>query len=254
MDITTIGGVVFSLACILVGQALEGGHIGSLIQTTAFIIVMGGTIGAVIVGNSMDVLKTSMKMVLVAVRSKKDDRAELSKLLLEFAVLARKDGVLALEGKMAAITDPFLLRAISLVVDGVDRNVVRDVLEAHAHHDWAHDVAGAKVWEACGGYSPTVGILGAVLGLIHVMENLSDPSKLGSGIAVAFVATVYGVGVANLLFLPLAGKIKMKLQIEKDRRALIIEAVLGIQEGQSTGVLTERILAYGGIIAGRDAH
>lgn len=254
MDITTIGGIVLAIVCILGGQALEGGHAGSLVQATAFIIVTGGTIGAVIVGNPLNVLKTSMKMGVVAFRTKKDDRAELSKLLLEFAVLARKDGVLALEGKMAAIVDPFLKRAIGLVVDGVDRNVVRDVLEAQAHHDWAHDAAGGKVWESCGGFSPTVGILGAVLGLIHVMENLADPSKLGGGIATAFVATVYGVGLANLIFLPIASKIKLKLQVEKDRKALMIEAVLGIQEGQSTPVLTERIVAYGGIVEGRPAH
>ena len=248
MDITTIGGLVFAVACILIGQAIEGGSPGSLMQATAFIIVTGGTIGAVVVSNPISVLKTALKMGIVALRTKKDDRAELSKLLLGFAVLARKEGVLALEGKMATITDPFLKRAVVLVVDGVDRNVVRDVLEARAHHDWSHDNAGGKVWEACGGYSPTIGILGAVLGLIHVMENLSDPSKLGGGIATAFVATVYGVGLANLVFLPIASKVKLKLQVEKDRRTLMIEAILGIQEGQSTGVLTERILAQGGIV------
>ena len=223
-------------------------------QLTAFLIVGGGTLGAIVVANPPKVLKTGLKMLGLAMKSQKDDRADLSKQLLEFANLARKDGVLALEQKMGSIQDAFLKRAIGMVVDGVDRSVARDVLESQAHHDLAHDTAGAKIWEAAGGFAPTVGILGAVLGLIHVMDNLSDPSKLGPGIATAFVATVYGVGLSNLVFLPLANKIKMKLAAQKDRKTLIIEGVLGIQEGLSTGALTEKIVAYGGVVEEKEAH
>lgn len=254
MDITTPAGVVIAIAFILVGQALEGGHAGSLVQLTAFLIVGGGTFGALVVANPASVMKLSVKMLLLSIKKGVSDKAELSKMLLEFATLARKDGVLALEQKMQSINDPFLKRAIGLVVDGVDRNVARDVLESQAHHDFVHDAAGAKVWESAGGFAPTVGILGAVLGLIHVMDNLSDPSKLGPGIATAFVATIYGVGLSNLVFLPLAAKIKFKLQEQKDRKTLIIEGVLGIQEGLSTGALTEKIVAYGGIVEGKAAH
>jgi len=254
MDITTPLGMVLAVAFILIGQALEGGHAGSLIQLTAFLIVGGGTFGAIVVANPVSILKTGIKMGLLSIKNTPNDRAELSKMLLDFAVLARKDGVLALEGKMASIADPFLKRAVGLVVDGVDRNVARDVLEAQAHHDWAHDQAGAKVWESAGGFAPTVGILGAVLGLIHVMENLSDPSKLGPGIATAFVATIYGVGLSNLVFLPMAAKVKIKLQEIKDRKTLMIEGVLGIQEGLSTGALSEKIMAYGGVVEGKESH
>lgn len=254
MDITTIGGMVLAVAFIITGQVLEGGHPGSLIQLTAFLIVGGGTLGAITVANPISILKVGIKMGLYSLKPGVSDHAELSKMILDFAVMARKDGVLALEGKMASIADPFLKRAVGLVVDGVDRNVARDVLEAQAHHDFAHDAAGAKVWESAGGFAPTVGILGAVLGLIHVMDNLSDPSKLGPGIATAFVATIYGVGMSNIIFLPVAAKIKIKLQQQKDRKTLIIEGVLGIQEGLSTGALTEKIVAYGGVVEGKSAH
>jgi len=254
VDITIPGGLVVALVFILVGQALEGGHAGSLVQLTALLIVGGGTLGAIIVANPISVLKTSIKMFGVAMKAHKDDSAELSKMLLDFALIARKDGVLALEAKMGSISDPFLKRAIGMVVDGVDRNVARDVLEAQSHHDFVHDTAGAKVWDAAGAFAPTVGILGAVLGLIHVMENLSDPSKLGGGIATAFVATIYGVGMANLIFIPVASKCKIKLGWQKDRKTLIIEAVLGIQEGLSTSALAEKIAAYGGKVEGKDSH
>ena len=247
MDFTTPGGLIIALFFILFGQWLEGGHAGSLVQLTALLIVGGGTLGAVVTANPGHVLKGSLKMAGLAMKNVKDDKPELSKMLLDFAVLARKDGVLALEAKMSSISDPFLKRAIGMVVDGVDRNVARDVLESQAHHD----NAAAKVWESAGGFAPTVGILGAVLGLIHVMENLSDPSKLGPGIAVAFVATIYGVGMSNLIFLPLAQKAKMKITAQKDRKTLIIEAVLGIQEGMSTNALSEKIVAYGGVVEGR---
>jgi chemotaxis protein MotA len=254
VDFTTPGGFIVAIAFILVGQALEGGHAGSLVQLTALLIVGGGTLGAVIVANPASVLKVSIQMFALAMRSHRDDSAEIAKLLLELATIARKDGVLALEAKMASVTDPFMKRAIGMVVDGVDRNIARDVLEAQAHHDFLHDQAGAKVWEAAGGFAPTVGILGAVLGLIHVMENLSDPSKLGGGIATAFVATIYGVGLANLVFLPIATKAKIKLGWQKDRKAMITEAVLGIQEGLSISALTEKITAYGGKVEGKESH
>lgn len=251
MDITTPGGFVLAVFFILFGQWLEGGHASSLVQLTALLIVGGGTLGAVVTANTGAILKNSLKMLGLAMKPLKDDSADLSKQLLDFATIARKDGVLALEAKMGSIQDPFLKRAIGMVVDGVDRNIARDVLESQAHHDQVHDNAGAKVWESAGGFAPTVGILGAVLGLIHVMENLSDPSKLGGGIATAFVATVYGVGMSNLIFLPLAAKAKIKIQAQKDRKTLIIEAVLGIQEGMSTNALAEKISAYGGVVDGK---
>jgi chemotaxis protein MotA len=246
MDIGTIGGILFAIACILGGQALEGGHAGSLVQATAAIIVLGGTMGAVAVSFPVSDLKRGMVLAKMAFQQKKSDIGDLIKQVVELAGIARREGVLALEQRMAEIKDPFLKRAVGFLVDGVDAAVARDALETEIGAEYDENVVGAKVFESAGGYSPTVGIIGAVLGLIHVMENLSDPSKLGGGIATAFVATVYGVGVANLIFLPLANKIKRKLHVEKERKTLIAEGVLSIQAGLNPRVLEEKLAAYAG--------
>jgi chemotaxis protein MotA len=247
VDITTIGGIVGAIAFILVGQALEGGHPGSLVQATAALIVFGGTLGAVAVNFPLKDFMRGAKMLKLAFVSPKNDVEDLVKQIVDLAGVARRDGVLALEQRLPSIQDEFLRRAVGFIVDGVDSAVTRDALETEIHHHFETDVMGAKVWEAAGGYAPTVGILGAVLGLIHVMENLNDPSKLGGGIATAFVATVYGVGGANILFLPFANKIKRKLGLQKDRRTLIAEGVLSIQAGLNPRVLEEKIRAYAGV-------
>jgi chemotaxis protein MotA len=246
MDLTTIGGVVFAIACILGGQALEGGHASSLVQATAAIIVVGGTFGATAVAFPMPDFISGIKIAKMGLTQRKNDTGKIIADLMELAALARRDGVLALEGKLAEIKDPFMKRALQLVVDGVDAAVARDALETEIHVEFTEETVGAKVWETAGGFAPTVGIIGAVLGLIHVMENLSDPSKLGGGIATAFVATVYGVGLANLVLLPLATKIKRKLGVEKERKTMIAEGVLAIQEGVNPRVLEEKLRAYAG--------
>ncbi|MGC3998675.1 MAG: flagellar motor protein [Anaeromyxobacter sp.] len=246
MDITTIGGIVAAIGFILLGQALEGGHIGSLLQLTAALIIFGGTLGAVMVAFPKKQFMMGMKMVKLAFGDSKADLGGLARQIVEFAGVARRDGVLALEGKLSEVNDPFLRRALQFVVDGVDASVTRDTLETAIEADFEEHIVGAKVWESAGGFAPTIGILGAVLGLIHVMENLSDPSKLGGGIATAFVATVYGVGSANIFFLPFANKIKLKLNAEKERKNLIAQGVLSIQEGLNPRVLEEKLRAYTG--------
>ncbi len=246
MDITTIGGIVAAIGLILLGQALEGGHVGSILQATAALIIFGGTLGAVMVSFPKKDFMRGMKLVKLAFGDRKIDLSAVSKQLVDFASVARRDGVLALEGKLGEVQDPFLRRALQFVVDGVDASVTRDTLEASIDGELEENMVAAKVWEAAGGYAPTVGILGAVLGLIHVMENLSDPSKLGGGIATAFVATVYGVGSANIFFLPFANKIKRKLTLEKERKTLIAEGVLSIQEGINPRVLEEKLRAFTG--------
>ncbi len=246
MDITTIGGIIFAVAAILVGQALEGGHASSLGQVTAAMIVLGGTFGATAVAFPRHDFIRGMKMAGLALRERKNDLGQLMGQIVELAGVARRDGVLALEQRLGGIKDPFLKRAVGFIVDGVDAAVAREALETEIGGIYEDGVVAAKVFESAGGYAPTVGILGAVLGLIHVMENLSDPSKLGGGIATAFVATVYGVGIANLLLLPLANKIKRKLVLERERRTLIAEGILGIQAGLNPRVLEEKLRAYAG--------
>jgi chemotaxis protein MotA len=246
MDITSVGGIVFAIAMILIGQRLEGGHVGSILQLTAAMIVFGGTIGAVMVAFPKKDFIHGLKLIKLAFGDKPRDMPGIAKQLVDYASVARRDGVLALEGRLGEVSDPFLRRALQFVVDGVDANVTRDTLEGAIDAEYEENAVAGKVWESAGGFAPTVGILGAVLGLIHVMENLNDPSKLGGGIATAFVATVYGVGAANLLFLPFAAKIKRKLQLEKERKTLIAEGVLSIQEGINPRVLEEKLRAFTG--------
>lgn len=246
MDILTVGGIVLAIVAILGGQALEGGHAGSLMQLTAFIIVFGGTVGACMVAFPKPDFVRGLKLAKMAFGDKKVDIEGLVKNLVELAALARRDGVLALESKLQGITDPFLKKAIGYLVDGVDATVTRSALEGQVEAEFEENAAGGKVFESAGGFAPTVGILGAVLGLIHVMENLSNPDAIGPGIAVAFVATVYGVGLSNLIFLPMAAKIKRKLTVEKERKTLIVEGVLSIQEGLNPRVLEDKLWALTG--------
>jgi len=254
MDLTTILGILLAIGAILGGQALEGGHASSLMQLTAGLIVLGGTMGATMVAYPLPDFLRGLKMGKGAFSGGRPELGGLVKQLVELAAVARRDGVLALEGRLASLQDPFMKKALGFLVDGVDAGVARSALEAEIEHRHEEEMIGAKVFESAGGFAPTVGILGAVLGLIHVMENLSDPSKLGPGIAVAFVATVYGVGSANLLFLPIASKLKRKLALETGRRTLIAEGVLAIQEGLNPRVLEEKLKAYAGDAHGHSAE
>ena len=241
MDIATILGMVIALGSILGGQVLEGGHVSSILQLTAFIIVMGGTIGAICIQNPLPVVIKAFGALSLALSGPHIDNKSTIKLILDLANLSRKQGLLALEGKLKDIKDPFMKKGIQLIVDGTEPKAVHEILEIEVEHHEEQGVIAAKVWEAAGGYAPTVGILGAVLGLIHVMENLADPSKLGSGIAVAFVATIYGVGAANLFFLPLANKIKLKLKEEAGSRNLIIMGLVGLAHGENPRLLQEKL-------------
>ena len=246
MDITTIAGIAAAIGCILLGQLLEGGRVGSIVQGTAALIVFGGTIGAVLVSYPLKDFVRGLKLAGMALRTKKSDLEQVVQQIVELAGVARRDGVLALEQRLPTIGDAFIRRAVGFIVDGVDAAVTRDALETEIMGHIEENTVGAKIFESAGGFAPTIGILGAVLGLIHVMENLNDPSKLGGGIATAFVATVYGVGSANILFLPMATKIKRKLSLEKERSTLIAEGVLSIQAGLNPRVLEEKIRAYAG--------
>jgi len=244
VDIATILGIVLAIGAIIGGQALEGGHLSSILQFTAFIIVIGGTIGAVCVQNSLPVVIRSVKLLGLVFGSQHHDIGGTIKTIIDLANVSRKQGLLALEGKMKDIKDPFFRKGVQLIVDGTDPKVIHEILEIDVEHHEEHGVVAAKVWEAAGGYAPTVGILGAVLGLIHVMENLADPSKLGGGIAVAFVATVYGVGAANLFFLPFANKIKFKLKEEAAARNVIVMGLVGLAQGENPRLLQEKLDSF----------
>jgi chemotaxis protein MotA len=244
LDIATIIGIVLALGSILGGQVLEGGHPGSIIQLTAFVIVMGGTLGAVCVQNPLSVVLRGVSLLKLGITDPKHDNKGTITTIIDLANVSRKQGLLALEGKLKDIHDPFFRKGVQLIVDGTDPKAVHEILEIDVEFQEEEGLKAAKVWEAAGGYAPTIGIIGAVLGLIHVMENLADPSKLGSGIAVAFVATVYGVGAANLFFLPLASKLKFKLKEEAASRVMIIMGLVGLAQGENPRLLQEKLEGY----------
>lgn len=244
MDILSILGVIFSLAAIVGGQHLEGGHLSSILQLTAFIIVIGGTLGAVMVNYPMPVFLKALGCLKIVFMNQRQDIKGLIGELVELSNISRKQGLLALEGKIKTLDDALMAKGLQLVVDGTEPPKIREVLEVELEmFEEEYNLAG-KVYESLGGYAPTVGILGAVLGLIHVMENLADPSKLGSGIAVAFVATVYGVGAANLLFLPMGGKIKMKTKELVVARMVIIEGLVSLAQGENPRMIEEKLSGY----------
>jgi chemotaxis protein MotA len=244
MDKISVAGLLLGLAAIIGGQVLEGGHLDSLLQPTAFFIVVGGTLGAVMLQSPLSVFRQGMKMgawvFYPPLVEPQKHIAEISR----WSQIARKEGLLALEAQIHAVRDPFSAKGLQLLVDGAEPERLREVLDVEITA-WEHSLkAGAKVWESAGGYSPTIGIIGAVMGLIHVMENLSDPSKLGSGIAVAFVATIYGVGAANLVFLPVAKKLMANISRIVTQREMLVDGLVGIANGDNPRVLESRLQGY----------
>ncbi|MBI5809699.1 MAG: flagellar motor protein [Deltaproteobacteria bacterium] len=244
MDILTIVGLALGFAAIVGGQVLEGGSLNAIMQGTAAIIVFGGTIGAVLINYPMATFILALKNAKKAFFNPKDDPKKMIKEMSDLAAIARKDGLLALEAKVKSVKDPFFKKGLQLVVDGAEPKLTREILEIDMAYAEEYEMASTKVYESAGGYAPTIGILGAVLGLIHVMENLDDPSKLGSGIAVAFVATVYGVGSANLFWLPIAGKLKGKIREEAVIKEMIIEGLVALSEGENPRRVEEKLTGF----------
>lgn len=244
MDKTSIAGIALALVAILGGQLLEGGHLSSLFQVTALVIVLGGTFGAVMLQSSVPVFLNGMRMVKWVFKPPRIDARALILQITAWSTVARRGGLLALEPMIDDLADPFSKKGLQLLVDGAEPEHLRDSMEVEmsAYEDYLR--AAAKVWEAAGGYAPTIGILGAVMGLIHVMENLSDPAKLGSGIAVAFVATVYGVGSANLFFLPVAHKLKALVTQELVYRQMFVEGLVSIANGENPRLIESRLSGY----------
>lgn len=246
VDKSTFGGILIALIGIGVGLVLEGGKIAQVLQPTAALIVIGGTIGAVMV-------QFPLKVVIQAARHLKDvflniepESDELVKNLLHYAYKARKEGILSLDGELAKIQDPFLKESLMLAIDGVSAPDLRRMMELQLDYRGENDARIPKVFEAAAGFAPTIGIIGAVLGLIQVMQHLQDISAVGRGIAVAFVATIYGVGSANLLFLPWAGKLKIRMRDQQVVQEMTLEAVLSIMEGINPRTLEMRLKRYVG--------
>lgn len=244
MDKLTLLGFLVGLVGILTGQILEGSDLSILFQGAAFLIVFGGTLGAVMVQSSGKVFFTAVKMGRWAIVPPKLAGRETVSQLTEWSNLTRREGMLALESRIPGITDPFLKKGVQLLVDGHSADEIRAVLEIDIHTWEQLRWQSARVWEAAAGYSPTIGIIGAVLGLMHVMQNLTDPSKLGGGIAVAFVATIYGVAFANLLFLPVANKLKALIMQHTHMRDMVVDGLCAIANGNNPRLVELKLESY----------
>ncbi len=241
MDWASVAGLVLAIAGIIFGQAIEGGKLASLIQPAAFVIVFIGTTGAVLLQSRSAQFAKGVRMLRWVFRPPPDRSKKLKEDITLWSLTARREGLLSLERFMRDGQDPFVVKGLRLIVDGINPVKLREILEHEISAYETEQRQAIKIWEAAGGYSPTIGILGAVLGLVHVMENLSDPSKLGSGIAVAFIATIYGVGLANLVFLPISNKLKAIVSREVAMRELLTAIFFDIASGDNSRVVEERI-------------
>lgn len=244
MDKISVLGLLIGVLAIIGGQILEGGHVGSLSQPTALLIVLGGTIGAVMLQSPYATFMRGIRMVKWVWFPPVVDHPLLIKQVSSWSQVSRREGLLALEGMINQLKDEFARKGLQLLVDGAEPERLREVLEVEINTFEDEMRLSAKIWEAAGGYSPTIGILGAVMGLIHVMENLTDPSKLGAGIAVAFVATIYGVGLANLVFLPMANKLKAHIGRLVVQREMIVDGLVGIANGDNPRIIENRLKGY----------
>jgi chemotaxis protein MotA len=244
MDKSSIGGVLLAVAGIVAGLLMEGGRISQILQPTAAMIVFGGTMGAVLLQfpiGTVGLAFRSLGRVFVARRQKDDD---LIGLLVEFANKARRSGVVSLDEDLTVIYDPFLRQSLMLAVDGTEPTELRKIMRLALDCATEREERLPLVFEAAGGFSPTIGILGAVLGLIQVMQHLDNIQEVGRGIAVAFVATIYGVGIANLFFLPFAGKIRIHIREEQQRREMMLEGVISILEGMNPRMLALKLSGF----------
>ena len=244
VDLSSVLGIILGLTGLLLGFILEGGLPSTLLAGPPAIIVFGGTIGAVMTGFPMSDLKNITHWFRIAFRNQTFGTVEAYETLVRFAEKARREGLLSLEQELESVTDRFTRQGMQLVIDGTDPEITREILESNITVLENRHKVGIHVFEAAGGYSPTMGIVGTVMGLIHVLGNLSDPSSLSSAIAGAFIATLYGVGAANLLWLPIATKLKSKDHAEVAAMEMILDGIISIQAGENPAILKEKLKTH----------
>ena len=233
MDMLSLIGLVMAFVAIIGGNYLEGGHIGALINGPAALIVFGGTFGAALLQTPVSHFKRAIQIISGVMFPPRVNMLDAINRVIGWSMTARKDGLLGLEAVAEAELDPYAQKGLQLLVDGMESEGIRSILEVDLYTQEDRDLQAAKFYECMGGYAPTSGIIGAVMGLIHVMGNLAAPSQLGPGIAVAFVAPIYGIGSANLLFLPVASKIKVTVLRQSRYREMLLEGMLSIAEGEN---------------------
>jgi chemotaxis protein MotA len=244
VDKGTIGGLLLALAGIIGGLTLEGGNVNQILQPTAAMIVLGGTLGAVLVSYPLPIVLTSFKRLSTVFFERGRNLESLIEEIAGYAVKARKEGIISLDSVLQGIQDPFLKKSLMLAVDGTEPKELRKMMELEMDNQAEHEEKLPQVFESAGGYSPTIGIIGAVLGLIQVMQHLDNIAEVGKGIAVAFVATVYGVGMANIFFLPSGGKLRIRIREEQTAREMILEGVIAILEGLNPRMVETKLRGY----------
>ncbi len=244
MDILSIIGIIVGVGAILLGQYLDGGHVATLLNAPALIIVLGGSLGAIMLQSPLAVFLHAMKLFAWVFKPPQLPLDESIQRIIRWSDVARREGLLGLENLINDEPDIFIRRGMQMLVDGQEPEAIRINMEIDLISKEKFDIQAAKVFEGMGAYAPTIGIIGAVLGLIHVMGNLADPTQLGSGIAVAFVATVYGVAMANLLFIPIGNKIKSVIQEESQFREMLIEGIVSIAEGDNPRIIQSRLYGF----------
>lgn len=244
MDKSSLGGIVLAVGGILAGLLLEGGNLGQIIQPTAAMIVFGGTLGAVMLQFPMPVLLQAVRRLGSVFVSRAQDPEVTIERLVKFAQKARREGIVSLDSDLNEIEDPFLKKSLMLAVDGTEPDELRKIMELELDNQAEYEEQVPQVFESAGGFAPTIGIIGAVLGLIQVMQHLDKIDEVGRGIAVAFVATIYGVGSANLLYLPVSGKMKLRIREEQIAREMTLEGVASILEGMNPHMLETKLLGF----------
>jgi chemotaxis protein MotA len=244
VDVLSVIGLVLAVIAVTGGAVLKGAGLQSLLSTAAFVIVILGTVASTLVQTPIDVMRRALVLLPWVIKPPRHAPEKLINKLVEWSNVSRKQGLLGLEPIMAREPDPFLRKGLQLVVDGSDPDSIRSTLEVEMHVREAADMRAARVFEGMGIYAPTLGIIGAVLGLMSVMQNLADPTKLGKGIAAAFVATIYGIGLANLLFLPVANKLKLAVQNQAHIQEMLIEGLIAIAQGENPRSIEGRLRGY----------
>jgi chemotaxis protein MotA len=244
MDVLSILGLALAVVAIVLGAILKGAGVHALVSSAAFMIVIVGTVAAICVQTPLEVMRRAFAMLPWVFRPPPYEPARLVKKIVELSHISRRQGLLGLESLIEPEPDPFLRKGLQLVVDGSDPETIRNTLELDLHTREAADTRAAKVFEGMGVYSPTLGIIGAVLGLMAVMQNLNDPSKLGHGIAAAFTATVYGIGMANLFFLPIANKLKVAVAAHTHLYEMQIEGLIALAQGENPRIIEGRLLGF----------
>lgn len=244
MDFSTILGLIVGIGSLILAFVLEGGRLGALIVGTAALIVFGGTIGATIISFHIEDVAKMPILLAKAFKRTYIDENSIFKKILDMAEIARREGLLSLEQASINEPDDFFKKGLRLIVDGVDINLSRDMLELDIYTLEQENRRLIRMFEAAGGYAPTMGIIGTVMGLIHVLSNLADPSSLGPSIAVAFIATFYGVSSANIFWLPIAEKLKLNLEKEKRLKEMILEGVLSISQGENPRLISEKLSIF----------